>query len=205
MPQPERFLPQLVMGRPSLDDLPSLAPPPGYHVRSFRPGDEVGWARVISDSFGQPLGPEDFHRRMGDGQFRPERVWFVADSSGPVATASAWLVPRWGEATGVLHMVGVMGGHTGQRLGRLVSLAALRQMQAEGRQRAVLQTDDHRLPAIRTYLGLGFEPYLIHESQRARWRVALAAAGVADGVARLAEQLDGPLRTLVVRESGVEG
>ena len=50
-------------------------------------------------------------------------------------------------------------------------------MVREGRQRAFLSTDDFRLPAIRTYLKLGFEPYLVHENQRERWRKVLAAIG----------------------------
>lgn len=201
MLEPDRLLPQLVMCRPTLTNLPEPEPPEGYLVRCFRSGDEAAWAAIISDSFGQRLGPDGFHRRMDDGQFQPERVWFVADHNGPVATASAWLVPRWGQGTGVLHMVGVMGCHTGRRLGRVVSLAALGQMVAEGRRRAVLQTDDHRLAAIRTYLGLGFEPYLIHDNQRERWPAALAAAGMADGVGRFGGQLSGPLQSLVARES----
>jgi len=41
-----------------------------------------------------------------------------------------------------------------------------------------LETDDYRLPAIKTYLNLGFEPLLVHENQRDRWRNILSALGV---------------------------
>ena len=72
-------------------------------------------------------------------------------------------------------MVAVRPAHRGRRLGYWVCLAALRRMAAEGLHRAVLRTDDFRIPAIRTYLRLGFEPVVVHENQRARWRAVFAA------------------------------
>jgi mycothiol synthase len=38
---------------------------------------------------------------------------------------------------------------------------------------AVLETDDWRLAAIRTYLRLGFEPDPVEEEHAARWRRVL--------------------------------
>ncbi len=62
------------------------------------------------------------------------------------------------------------GAHRGRRLGRCVSLAALRHMRQRGCQRAVLDTDDDRLPAIRTYLALGFVPHMVEDDHPARWQ-----------------------------------
>ena len=42
---------QLRMVRPNLENLPALALPVGYDMRTYRKGDEVHWARIISDSF----------------------------------------------------------------------------------------------------------------------------------------------------------
>ena len=41
----------------------------------------------------------------------------------------------------------------------------------------VLFTDDHRLAAIKTYLKLGFEPQMVHDSHPERWREVLAKLG----------------------------
>lgn len=169
-PPTDGLLRQLVMVRPTLDALPTLAPPESVGVRSFEPGDDAAWVAIINDSFGHDWGPEGFGQRMRDTAFRPARVWFATLDGEPVATASAWVTPRWGESVGVLHMVGCLSHCQGRGLGRLVSLAALHQMRREGRQRATLTTDDFRLAAIRSYLRLGFEPLLASEDHRQRWQ-----------------------------------
>ncbi len=179
------------MHRPSLESLPPLAPAAGCDVRSYRPGDERAWVAIINDSFGFQEPPDYFHRRLGDEHFRPERVWFAVAGGQPAATASAWASAKWGDTIGVLHMVGALAAHRGRGLGHLVCLAALHQMRREGRTAAVLSTDDFRLAAVRTYLRLGFEPYLVHENQRDRWRLVLPAAGAEAG--RFAAVLAGPL------------
>jgi mycothiol synthase len=163
-------LPQLVMERPTLAALPALVAPDGCALRSFAAGDEAVWVAIINEAFGFDHPAAWFHERLGDGHFRPERVWFVCVGDEPVATASAWLDPRrWDADTGVLHMVGARTAQRGRGLGRLACLAALWQMAAEGRTRARLLTDDFRLPAIRTYRSLGFAPLHTHESHAERW------------------------------------
>lgn len=168
--------PQLVLLQPDLAALPEPVLHDGYRLRHYREGDGPAWVAVINDSFGRVDPPDYWHQRMGhDEAFRPERVWFVTAAADlPVGTASAWVHEKYGLTSGVLHMVGVRTDHAGHGLGRAVCLAALGQMKREGRPRAFLSTDDFRLPAIRTYLRLGFEPFLVHENQRERWRRVLA-------------------------------
>jgi len=79
-----------------------------------------------------------------------------------------------------LHMVGVAKKHTGKGLGFQVSLAALHQMAKEGSEFAVLQTDDFRLPAIKTYLKLGFKPVIVDENQIERWNAIFKQMGIND-------------------------
>ena len=66
-------------------------------------------------------------------------------------------------------MVAASPEHRGHQLGYQISLAALHQFVREDVHHAVLQTDDDRLPAIVTYIKLGFSPLLIHVNQAARW------------------------------------
>jgi mycothiol synthase len=54
-----------------------------------------------------------------------------------------------------------------------VSLAAMKQAKSEGFQRMALTTDDWRIPAIKTYLRLGFIPVVVHENQIKRWKDVL--------------------------------
>ena len=71
-------------------------------------------------------------------------------------------------------MVGTHAGTRGLGAGRLVCLAALHSLQARGYKSVVLSTDDHRLPALKLYLSLGFEPVYTHESHEARWKRVMA-------------------------------
>lgn len=167
----ERILPQLMMRRPNLQGLKEMQLPEGYSLRSFCQGDVQAWNKIIAESFDSPFDSEKFEKVMRqDAEFMPERVLFVCCNDIPVATASAWLSSKWDNSTGYLHMVGVCPGHQGKRLGYLITLAVLEKFAEDGRTTAVLSTDDFRLAALKTYLNLGFEPYLIHENQRERWK-----------------------------------
>lgn len=162
------FQSQLVMMRVHLEDLPQPDLEPGYQLRHYAPGDEADWNSLVGECFG---GGYDFDTTLGrDTLFLPERVLFIEYENEIVATASAWRTPPlWGEHTGVVHMVAASPRHAGHRLGYLVSLAVLHQFVSEGLHHAVLRTDDFRLPAIVTYLKLGFKPYLDSPDHAGRW------------------------------------
>jgi mycothiol synthase len=159
---------QLVMMRMHLEDLPQPDLEPGYQLRHYAPGDEAGWNSLIGECFGSGY---DFDTTLGnDPLFLPERVLFIEHGNEIIATASAWRTPPlWGERTGVVHMVAASPRHAGHRLGYMVSLAVLHRFVSEGVQHAVLRTDDFRLPAIATYLKLGFKPYLDSLDHAQRW------------------------------------
>ena len=152
----------------SLSNLPAWSLPPGYEMRSLHPGDEHAWERIIAKSFQEVyLFAECIAKHE---QYVPEKVWFVTYDNVPVATATAWYTNKFPEDTGCLHMVGNLPEHTGKGLGKQVSLAALHKMRLEGRSQAMLNTDVFRLPAIKTYLNLGFRPRIIDDSHYERWK-----------------------------------
>lgn len=177
-PNEERLLPQIVMRRDSLQDLPPLEPPDGCEIRTYIRGCEAAWEKIIVESF--KLRAEDItfaSRILSDEEFRPDRVLFIYRDGEPVATASAWYRGKWGEQVGYLHYVGVLPSEGGRGLGRQISLACLHKMAQEGRSVSILETDDFRIPAIKTYLSLGFRPLLIHENQLRRWETIYARIG----------------------------
>lgn len=170
-----KALPQLVMWRTSLADLPPLEMPAGVTCRTMREGDAPAWDTIVSEAFGwpEPTGHFDAHIRP-DPFFVPHRVLFLLREGVPVATASAWYKPqKLGVDVGYLHFVAVRPGHTNKGLGTMASLAAMHAMAAEGRTKALLLTDDHRHAAIHIYLKLGFTPLVTHESHPERWRASL--------------------------------
>ncbi|OPZ83290.1 MAG: Mycothiol acetyltransferase [bacterium ADurb.Bin429] len=167
---PEQLMPQLVMQRDDLEDLPPIALPDGYTLRAYRDGDGEHWVTILNESFHTTWAVEDFLRIMlDDPSFLPERIIFARDPSGvPCAVAAAYRNAQYPEH-GYLHYVGCHPAHAGKRLGWAVSLACLYRFREEGCRRVVLQTDDFRLPAIKTYLRLGFHPVIVHENQHSRW------------------------------------
>lgn len=188
---------QLVMVKNSLADLPPVELPEGYRLRHFQAGDEAGWEAVMAASFGQKEPAWSFPDVMGrDAACSPERVLFLTCEGQIVATASAWYRPEWGMDTGYVHYVGADPKHSGRKLGYMISLAVLHRFVFEGRRRAVLQTDDFRVPAIKTYLRLGFEPWPVEEDQRQRWRVIFQSNSLQPLCPVWEEIINGPMHTM---------
>ncbi|MFP4380503.1 MAG: GNAT family N-acetyltransferase [Candidatus Sumerlaeia bacterium] len=163
--------------------MPDLEIPDDFHLCHYEEdkGYEDAWKHIIAESFQEPHEKYDFKKIMkGDKSYRPDRVWFIVKDDEPVATASAFCWPRVMEDAGMVHYVGVLPTIQGKRLGYWISLAAMYQMTRDGFERAWLSTDDFRLPAIKTYLNLGFEPLLVHENQVQRWKNVFNAMGRPD-------------------------
>lgn len=162
---------QLRMVRPNLAGLPQVEIPEGYEIRTYQEGDDVHWANVISDSFGGERTPEDARRDIMDRDvFDPEGLYFATYRGTPVGTTCAWKDTPDEIDVGIVHMVGVHSAHTGHKLGKCVTLSVLLYLRDHGFKCAKLGTDDFRLPAIKTYLNLGFLPVYVDVTQPGRWR-----------------------------------
>lgn len=162
---------QLRMVRPNLNRLPALEIPEHYEVRTYRNGDDVHWANVIGASFGRQRTAADARRTIMDCPvFDPKGLYFATYQGQPVATACAWKKSPDETEIGYIHMVGVVPEHEGHRLGKWVSLCVLLYFQERGFKCAILDTDDFRLPAVKTYLNLDFLPVYVDTDQPDRWR-----------------------------------
>jgi mycothiol synthase len=166
---------QLFMRRPRLDDLPPLPRlPPGHELRVATADDADGIAAIMASAFGPDWTVDRVRRELLDAE--DVETTFVITSGGvPVATASLRLLPDRYPGSGYVHWVGVHAEHRGKRLGRAVSLAVLRRCRDLGCRDAVLETDPPRLPAIRTYLNLGFRPEHVVPEHEAVWQDILGA------------------------------
>jgi mycothiol synthase len=143
--------------------------PRGYSLRHFCLGDEIAWEAIISNSFGQENTYKFDILMKQDPCYKPQRVLFICFDNHPVATASAWYMEKYGPDFGYIHMVGVLSSYQGKSLGYWISLACLHYFVRENRKKAILQTDDFRLAAIKTYLNLGFKPHIVDDGQINRW------------------------------------
>lgn len=167
---------QLQMRRNSLAGLPPIpALGEGCSLRRAALADRAGIAAVLAKAFDDPTWDAD---RVQRELFEDECVHgtlIVVCRDRPVATASVQIQPDRYPRSGVLHWVASDPEHRGKRLGAVVSLAVLHVFVEMGCRDAVLVTDDERLAAIKTYLGLGFQPDPTDESHTARWAAVAEA------------------------------
>jgi mycothiol synthase len=171
-------LPQLLMLRPTLNDLPPLIPPVGFSVRPAGPADIPGVAAILSSSFQDPgWSPGRVRADLFGATDVKEVLVAVKDDGTVVATASVQVPPRE-IRRGLIHMVGASSAYSGKRLGYTVSLAVLQELRLLGCTEAALSTDDFRLAAIKTYLNLGFVPLVNHASHPERWKLVAEDMGI---------------------------
>jgi mycothiol synthase len=180
------------MARPHLRDLPPLIVPDGFAIRTWRDGDEIAWGAIMDPPGAIPIlggwTPQAVRTRHVDHpSFRPEWTFLVVpinDPDGtPIASATSWREVGAQPGHGAIHMVAALSAWRGRGLGRAVTLAAMHALAARGDVTATLKTDDWRIAAIRTYLGLGLLPvwrpdgdgHSLGADHRDRWSAVMQA------------------------------
>src|SRR5262249_41329227 len=146
-------------------------PAPGYGLRTFRRGDEADWLAILQAS---DLGAWDRARlddllRGATADVPEAGIFFATAEDRPIGAACTRLHPGADGSIAELGWVAVSPEHRGHGLGLQVCRAVLGHIRDLGHEYAYLLTDDHRLPAIATYLRLGFEPEIVDASHPARW------------------------------------
>ncbi|MCY4484823.1 MAG: GNAT family N-acetyltransferase [Spirochaetaceae bacterium] len=163
--------PQLKMQFPASAALQPVRLPDGYSLATLAERDASEWIAVLNAN-GQ-LGAWDAARAercFNDPRpVIPEGTWLIMHRGRAVATACT-VLPTAAEPRHELGWVAVDPAHQGKGLGRQVCAAVLWYARRRGWPASTLNTDDWRLPAIRTYLKLGFEPEITHDSHPARWQ-----------------------------------
>ena len=166
--------PQLRMQFRAFSSLAPVSLPRGYTLATLATLAQRGvsdWIAVLGAT-GQ-LGAWDrarAERCLDDPRpVVPEGTYLVLHGGHPVATACT-VLPTPAEPRHELGWVAVDPGHQGNGLGLQVCRAVLWYAHRRGWPASILNTDDWRLPAISTYLKLGFEPEITHDSHPARWR-----------------------------------
>jgi mycothiol synthase len=159
--------------RHPLSELPELRPLPSpYQLREATDDDARGIGEVLSEAFGDTWSD---HRVFDILLHHPEvpRTFVVDHEGSIVATASYQMMPNAFPDSGWVHYVGATARHNGLGLGYIVSRAVLEECLRLEMKDVYLTTDDFRLPAIRTYLKLGFQPDCWHDSHPTRWATVI--------------------------------
>jgi len=164
---------QMVWPEHLLDTPPAVRLPPGYTLRTYRRGDEPRFYEVME--LAGWVGWNDEKLRPWRSRILPEG-WFMAihgESNEIVATAMA-LHSKVYPSGGELGWLACDPAHTGKGLGMAVSAAVTARFIDAGYRNIHLYTEDWRLPALKTYLKLGYIPFLYTPEMWERWKAICA-------------------------------
>lgn len=152
--------------------------PAGYRIRLYKKGDEKRFFELMSLS-----GWEGWEQDTLDpwlAKIIPDGWFMVVDQSSKriVCTAMALhnykgTYPFWGE----LGWLASDPTHAGKGLGYIVSAVVTERLMEAGYRNIQLFTEDFRLPAIKTYLKLGYVPSIYNEGMMDRWREICTSLG----------------------------
>jgi mycothiol synthase len=166
---------QMVWPEHLLSAPPAVRLPPGYRLRTYRPGDEARFYEIM-DLAGWP-GWDDARLAPWIARVLPGGWFLAVHEARDEIVASAMAVhshsaqhPFGGE----IGWVAADPAHTGRGLGLAVSAAATARLIAAGYRNIHLYSEDWRLPALKTYLKLGYVPFLYAPGMAERWQAICA-------------------------------
>jgi predicted dehydrogenase/GNAT superfamily N-acetyltransferase len=150
--------------------IPTITLPSGYELRTYRDEDKANYIALLKkagfDGWDHDRLQGLLRKTLPEGLFLIEHV-----SSGElVATSVATHNPIDGMPYGgELGWVAGAPEHAGKGLGYAVCAAVIRRFLQAGYRNIYLYTDDFRLPALKTYLKLGFRPWMYCDGMEQRW------------------------------------
>lgn len=162
---------QLFMTHPDLSvgfEAPSL--PAGMALRAANAADSTAIAALLAEAFEEQWDEARVGRELLDAA-DVAVTWVIADGDGLLAVASERLMPDTYPDAGYVHYVGVAKRARGLGLGAIVTARCMTGFAARGLSTAVLETDDFRLPAVVTYLRLGYVPTYRSPAEQKAWSV----------------------------------
>ncbi len=148
---------------------PAVVPAPGYTIRTYQTADEQAFLHLMSLSDFDPWDDEKLSDNMN--LVIPGGWFFAVDSAGQiVATAMglhnySWLSPF----TGDIGWVFCHPDHWGHALGLALCARVTQRFLEAGYTKIQLHTEYYRLPAIKTYLKLGFVPSIASSEDADLW------------------------------------
>jgi predicted dehydrogenase/GNAT superfamily N-acetyltransferase len=180
----EKGLPQqqLVMEWPEGRPVPSAPLPAGYELRQYTEADEAAYIELMDKAGFTGWTPEQVRGMIR--QVLPDGFFLVVHRPTGRLVATTVSIHRPTDRYpygGELGWVAGDSEHKGKGLGMVVCAAATARLLQAGYRRIYLQTDDFRLPALKTYLKLGYRPDFSHESMEERWRRIYEALGWSGG------------------------
>ena len=165
-------MPQLKMTFNALETaLPELTVAEGFVIRPLA-DSELDAYNELRASVGFPAWTPEYLEKFRNKVLKDALFVVEEKATGRLcasAAAEKTDMPERPEL-GVLGWVMTHPDYNGKRLGRSVSIAVMHRLYQEGYRAYSLLTDDFRVPAVSTYIKLGWQPWLYLEDMEGRWR-----------------------------------
>lgn len=166
---------RVIMIRDNLDNLPEHEIPSGYHIRTFRRGEERAWAEVQHGAGAFQTvekALEDFEREFAPhlDELESRCIVVVEDSTNRIVGATtAWYDREFqGMEWGMIHWVAVTPEYQGRKLAKPLLAEAMRRLR-QSHSRAMLRTNTGCERAISMYLDFGFAPARLTDQFDEAW------------------------------------
>ena len=153
----------IIMKRPYKNAPAQICLPENFIVRTYKPGDEIGWAEIETlvlefDSIQKAL--ECHKGYLSNMEELRKRQWFAVSPNGIIAaTATAWWAQTPKGNIPVVHALGCRPEFQGKGLGKAVAVKMLESFyELEQDKEVWLDTQTWSYKAIGLYIDLGFIP-----------------------------------------------
>ncbi len=138
-----------------------LTLPEGFNVVKWNDDKDIdAWVDICIDGLiDRDTAYERFHSEItnADGPEALRDTYFIEKDGQKIATFT--VVPNmWSTGMGNLHMVACKSEYRGLGIGKFITDYTLKILKDMGIEKIFLLTNDHRVPAIKSYLGAGFLP-----------------------------------------------
>lgn len=166
---------QLFMTHPGpLAAVVAVSLPEGASLRAATTADGPAIAAVLAESFEEDWDVQRVAAEFFDAADVPV-TWVVEDGQGIIGAASERIMPDTYPDAGYIHYVGVLDRARGKRVGAALTAQCVHGFAERGLSTTVLETDDFRIPAVITYLRLGFIPTYRSDAEQGAWSALLPA------------------------------
>ena len=159
--------------------LPELTVAPGFSLRTIADSELDPYNELRASVGFSVWEPEQLLKFRS--KVLPDSMFLIVDNStGRFAASATAEKTDMQDHTelGVLGWVMTHPDFQGHHLGRSVSVAAMHRLYDAGYRAFSLLTDDFRLAAVKTYLKLGWKPWLYLEEMEGRWRALAEKFGL---------------------------
>ncbi len=153
------------------ESLPEFTLPAGFRLRTVKKEELTAYSALRLSAGFDEWQENTYHDYVA--RILQNGLLVIEDTASGRLAASAGAEPAGREELkqfGVLGWVMSHPDYRGKRLGYMVCAAVMHTLYQNGYRMYYLLTDDQRIPAIKTYLNLGWKPWLYEPDMEERWQ-----------------------------------